>query len=58
MICYRDMTFCVTPGCKKEHAYTGEVMGAAKRAGLPCSLAYLCGEEPIDDEEIQESPDA
>jgi hypothetical protein len=43
MICYQDRTFCITPGCTKEHALTDEVRKAAQALKLPISTAYLCG---------------
>lgn len=48
MICYKDRTFCITPGCTKEHALTDEARKAAQAAGLPISTAYLCGMERVE----------
>jgi hypothetical protein len=50
MICYRDMTFCVSPACANKcgRKLTDEVRAAAKRwwkgDGAPISMAEYCDE--------------
>lgn len=49
MICYRDMTFCGTPGCKCARALTPEVKAAADKwwgqgpGEAPICIAYFHG---------------
>lgn len=56
MICFKDRTFCKTPGCTKEHAYTEKVIKDAERwwggPGAPIAVAFLCGPGPdtVDEE--------
>lgn len=50
MICYRDMTFCVTKSCTNKcgRKLTEEIIEGAKRWGgenAPISMAYICKDE-------------
>lgn len=48
MICYRDMTFCVSPHCKNKcgRKLTGEIVAAARRwwggPDAPIATAKFC----------------
>jgi len=46
VICYRDRTFCLAPGCTCGRALTPEIEAAAERAGLPLCLGKLCDGAP------------
>ena len=43
-ICYKDKTFCITPGCKNAcgRQLTYEIRKDAMVAGLPICSAYFC----------------
>lgn len=52
MICYRDRTFCISPGCTNEcgRKLTAEVRAAARAwwggDDAPIAMGYFCGGEP------------
>lgn len=51
MICYRDMTFCISANCKCNRKLTQEIKDAAIKwwnsKDAPISVAYLCESELV-----------
>ena len=47
MICYKDMTFCISPNCtgECEREFTDQDKVRADKSGLPVMFARFCGIE-------------
>jgi hypothetical protein len=45
MICYKDMTYCISKYCKNEcgRELTQEIVADADRVGLPIAVGIFCG---------------
>jgi hypothetical protein len=47
MLCYKDRTYCATPGCKNAcgRKLTEEIRMAASNAGMLLAMAYFCEDD-------------